>query len=143
MVFAGTSSTSLVLEVVPVIETAAAYRPTALCFIFSERAAWGGGGADFLFLLYFPCSAGHERDCGHRLKYTINIIRFLRLATNTLNVRNNSINNNNSVLCRYRLALIRKETRWTIPFIVQLTRARYICLDRMYTVRLYRRQDST
>ena len=44
-------------------------------FIFSERAAFGGGrgGAlpDFPFLLYFPCSADHERDWPppYKIKY--------------------------------------------------------------------------
>ena len=35
-------------------------------FIFSEQAAWGGGGGgtlpDFSFFIFFPCSADHERD---------------------------------------------------------------------------------
>ena len=34
-------------------------------FIFSERAAWGGGGcaaARLSFLVSFPCSADYERD---------------------------------------------------------------------------------
>ena len=54
-------------------------------FIFSERAARGGGGAllDFLFLIFFPCSADHER------KWPPCKIVFFGLATNALNVRNN------------------------------------------------------
>ena len=46
---------------------------------------------DFIFLFYFPCSADHERDWPHRVKYNINTVVFLALVTNTLNVRNNNL----------------------------------------------------
>ena len=51
----------------------------------------GGGYAARLFLLFsFPCSADHERD------WPPCKVVFFRLATNTLNVRNNNNNNNNA-----------------------------------------------
>ena len=63
-------------------------------FLFSERAArarGGGGGRrcqNFLFFIFFPCSADHKRD------WPPCKVDFFGLATNALNVRNNSNNNN-------------------------------------------------
>ena len=39
-------------------------RRVTFTFIFSERAAWGGGGScqTFPFFFFFSCSADHERD---------------------------------------------------------------------------------
>ena len=68
-------------------------------FFFSERAAraggGGGGGAlpDFFFFFFFPCSADHERDCPPCK------VVFFGLATNALNVRNNSNNNPTTFSC--------------------------------------------
>ena len=66
---------------------------------FAERAArgggvGGGGGAARLFLFFFPCSSDHERD------WPPCKVVFFGLATNALNVRNNSNNFqvNNGVL---------------------------------------------
>ena len=56
--------------------------------IFSERAARGGAARLFL-LLFFPCSADHERD------WPACKVVFFGLVTSALNVRNN--NNNNFV----------------------------------------------
>ena len=67
-----------------------------LFFIFSpneQRAGGGGGalpdwggGAARLFFFFFPCSADHERD------WPLCKVVFFGLATNALNVRNNSNN---------------------------------------------------
>ena len=63
-------------------------------FLFERAARWGGGGRAlpvFFFLLFFPCSADHERDwppCKEA---------FFGLTTNALNVRNNNNNNNSNV----------------------------------------------
>ena len=60
-------------------------------FSLNEQRARGGGrgGAlpDFFFLLFFPCSADHERD------WPPCKLVFFGLATNALNVRNNKNNN--------------------------------------------------
>ena len=63
-------------------------------FFFSlneQCGGWGGGGggAARLFILFsFPCSADHERD------WPPCKVVFFGLATNTLNVRNNTNTNN-------------------------------------------------
>ena len=59
-----------------------------LFFIFSERAArTGGGGGRCQTVLFFPCSAEHERD------WPPCQVVFFGLANNALNVRNNNNNN--------------------------------------------------
>ena len=63
-------------------------RVIIILFLFfspNEQRAGGGGGAlpDFFFF-FFPCSADHERD------WPPCKVAFFGLATNALNVRNNS-----------------------------------------------------
>ena len=67
------------------------------CFLFSpneQRAGGGGGGGgegcQTLFLIFFLCSADHERN------WPPCKVVFIGLATNALNVRNSNNNNNYS-----------------------------------------------
>ena len=51
----------------------------------NEQRAGGGALPDFLFLLFFPCSADHKRD------WLPCKVVFFGLATNALNVINNTL----------------------------------------------------
>ena len=61
-----------------------------IIIIFSpneQRAGGGGGLCQTFFFFFFPCSADHERDWPQ-----CKVVVFFGLATNALNVRNNSNN---------------------------------------------------
>ena len=63
-------------------------------FIFSERAAWGGGmRCQTFYLLFFLHSATHARD------WPLCVKVMFGLATNTLNARNNHDSFHPSLVC--------------------------------------------
>ena len=61
--------------------------PSLFYFIFSERAARGGGAlTDFFFFIFFPVQQTHEQDWPP--------CKVVFRLTNTLNVRSNSVKSN-------------------------------------------------
>ena len=81
---------------------------------FSPNEQCGGVGGGYaarrFLLLFFPCSADHERD------WPPCKVVFFGLATNTLNVRNN---NNNNIKDRLAIAIRSLKDRYVT--IVSLT----------------------